>query len=184
MPMQFEELDETTKAYMLRELENEEVGGNPYLSHGLSPTGRVAFPALLRQAIQVGSEVTLIEALNRVDYWHPTEPYVRNGVERERQVNVAQASERLGLTKFNTWYVRGFSKRLLDEGHTQCQAYRAAQPKWEHAECSAHEGQIFPVAEIYANHRVRYWPPPGDESKQSIPFGPGCHHTIRRIPSG
>jgi hypothetical protein len=180
--MHFEELEQTTRDCMLREVDAEDAGGNPYRSRGLSAAGLAAFPGIPRQAIRTGNEVTLIASINRTDFWHPTEVYVRNGVERERQVNVAQAAERLGLTEFNTWYVRGFAKRLLDEGHAECQAYRAAQPKWEHADCSNHEGKIFAVADIYADHRVRYWPVPGDESRLSIPFGPGCHHTIRRVP--
>jgi hypothetical protein len=108
------------------------------------------------------------------------ETYVLKGVTRERQVNVAQATERLCLTEFNTWYVRGFASRLREEGVTHCQAYRAAVPKWEPGECAAHEGQVYSVQEIYEGHRRRYWPEPGDTTAASIPFGPGCHHTIRR----
>jgi hypothetical protein len=103
------------------------------------------------------------------------------GVTRERRVNVAQATGRLCLSEFNTWYVRGLATRLLEEGVTHCQAYRAAIPKWEPGECSTHEGQIYTVQEIYDGHRRRYWPEPGDTTATSIPFGPGCHHTIRRI---
>jgi hypothetical protein len=69
----------------------------------------------------------------------------------------------------------------MDEGVTQCQAYRAGMPKWEPGECSEHEGQIFLVKAIYSGHRARYWPEPGDESVVAIPFQPGCHHTIRRV---
>lgn len=179
MPMNFEELDQTTRNYMVREVKAEDAGGNPYRGRGLSIAGLAAFPGLLRNAIRTGNEISLIASINRQDFWHPTEIYVRSGVERERQVNIPQAAERLGLTEFNTWYIRGFAKRLLDEGETHCQAYRAAPPKWEPSDCSTHEGQIFPVADVYAGHRAKYWPTP-NESLFSIPFGPGCHHTIRR----
>jgi hypothetical protein len=102
-------------------------------------------------------------------------------VERERRVNVRQASERLALTEFNTWYVAGFAHRLVDEGVTECEVYRAAEPKFEHASCSSHELQVYPLAGIIAGHRASYWPDAGDPSKLSIPAGPGCHHTIRRV---
>ena len=60
--------------------------------------------------------------------------------------------------EFNTWYVRGLCLRLVDEGVDLCQAYRAAESKWELAQCSEHEGQVFPVSEVLGGHRARYWP--------------------------
>lgn len=181
MPMNFEELDTTTRGYMLAEFEAEEAGDNPYRSKSLSPAGRTAFPNLLREAITSGDEQTLIVSLLNPGYWNPTERYLRSGVWRDRQLNMHQAAERLCMTEFNTWYVRGLAKRLLNEGVTHCQVYRAALPKWEPAECSAHEGQILSVDKVYRIHRARYWPEPGDLTALSIPFGPGCHHTIRRV---
>lgn len=181
MAMNFEELDENTRHYMLAEFELEEAGGNPYLGKGLSTQGRLAFPDLMRAVIREGNDDTLVMALSQPKFWHQTETYYRGGVARERQVNLQQAAARLGLSEFNTWYVRGFAKRLLKEGVTQCQAYRAAIPKWEPGECSSHEGQIYLVEEIYLGHRAKYWPEPGRPNATSIPFGPGCHHTIRRV---
>jgi len=178
--MIFEELDEKTRAFMLTEFEAEEASGYPYRGKVLSAAGRAAFAALMRAAITKGDEGTLAASLSQVAFWNLTEEYVRNGVIRERAVNIAQAAERLALTEFNTWYVRGFAKRLLTEGEQHCQAYRGAAPKWEPADCSAHEGQVFPTKEIYDGHRAKYWPEPGNPNATSIPFGPGCHHTIRR----
>ena len=180
MGMAFEELDTKTRDLMLSEFEAEQTGGNPYVSKGLSAEGRAAFPACMREAIKHGDEATLAASLTRADCWNPTEHYVRKGIHRERRVNVRQAAERLALTEFNTWYVRGLSKRLMDEGVKHCQVYRAAIPKWEPSECQIHEGRILPVEEIYRGHRVKYWPEPGNPDAFSIPFGPGCHHTIRR----
>jgi hypothetical protein len=181
MVMAFEELDDTTREYMLREFEDEESSGNPYRGQNLSPQGRAAFPDLMREAIAGGTEETLARALQDARYWNRREHYVtRQGRAAQRDVNINQAAERLATSEFNTWYVRGLCRRLLDEGVSQCQAYRAAEPKWEHGECARYEGEVFDVEEIYAGHRARYWPPPGDATAVSIPFTPGCHHTIRR----
>lgn len=182
MAMEFEELDDTTRRYMLAEFEAEQSSGNPYPGKGLSPAGHAAFPNLTREALRTGNEQTLIASLSNASYWNPTETVVRDGVEGQRKVNVQHAAGRLGLGEFNTWYVRGLAKRLMDEGVTRCQAYRGATPKWEPGECSEHEGQIFSVEEIYRGHRARYWPEPGNPDAVCIPFGPGCHHTIRRLP--
>ena len=134
----------------------------------------------MRDAIKFGNEESLAQRLKRPDFWNPTEAVLRNGVMGEKRVNANQAAERLALTEFNTWYVRGFAKRLMEEGVTRCQAYRGTTPKWEPGDCSAHEGQVFTVQEIYSGHRARYWPR-GNPDAVSIPFGPGCHQTIRRV---
>jgi len=179
--MHFEELNDITRQYMLTEFEAEESGGKPYRGKRLSALGYREFPGILHQAIRSGTEQSLIRSLLNPSYWNPTESYIRKGVQHERQINLQQVAESLGLTEFNTWYVRGLAKRLMEEGVAQCQAYRAADPKWEPNECSAHEGRNFSVEEIYDGHRASYWPEPGKLGVISIPFGPGCHHTIRRV---
>ncbi len=183
MPMNFTELDATTREWMLKRFEAEEKGGTPYRSNVLTPLGLVDWPDLMRQAITdpSGSEVTLSTALNRQGYWNPRETYVRDGVTRDRKVNYTQAAERLSITEFNTWYVAGLANRLQHEQVQSCRVYRAANPKWEPAGCSKHEGQVYPVADIIAGHRIAYWPQPGVPGQLSIPGAPGCHHTIERI---
>ena len=114
MAMNFTELDGTTREWMLRRFEAEESGGNPYRSEALSQLGLADWPDLMRQAITDpdGNEVTLAARLNRPGYWQATETYVRNGVSHQRRVNAVQASERLAVTEFNTWYVAGLAARL------------------------------------------------------------------------
>ncbi len=181
MAMNFEELDETTRHYMLGEFEAEEAGGHPYRSPNLNANGLAAFPDVMRSAIQQGNEQTLADVLNDPSLWNETEPWTRLGVPQEpRRINVRQQSERLALTEFNTWYVRGLSRRLLEEGVAECEVFRGEEPKWEPAECAEHEGLRLPVQEVYDGHRARYWPTENPEAI-SVPFGPNCHHTIRRV---
>src|SRR6266851_4576198 len=178
--MSFEELDTATREHMATAFADEERSGNPYRSPVLSTAGLAAFPMAMSHVITdgEGSEVTLAAALARPELWNPTETYVRDGMARERKVNPRFAAERLAVTEFNTWYVAGLARKLKAEGETHCQVYRAAEPKWEHASCSIHEGRTYPLDEILAGHRAAYWPPPGVAGKLSIPAGPGCHHTI------
>ena len=184
MAMDFRELDSTTRKWMLARFEAEEAGGNPYRSTVLAPAGLSVFADLMRQAITdpSGNEVTLTVSLRPAAYWVQTEMYTtRSGVRRSRNVNATQAAERLALSEFNTWYVAGLAHRLQDEGDSQCRVYRAAVPKWQSAECSTHEGQVYPLSDLIANHRISYWLPPGITGQLSIPAGPGCHHTIERV---
>jgi hypothetical protein len=181
MAMNYEELDQRTRDYMLAEFDSEERSARPYRSKALSSIGLECFPDFMREAIQSGNEETLCLALNFPEHWEPFEQYVRDGIARPRRRNIFQSAQRLALTEFSTWYVRGLAKRLLDEGVEKCQIYRGETPKWEMGECSAHEGQVVAVLDIYKGHRIRYWPEPGDPNGFSIPFGPGCHHIIRRL---
>jgi len=60
----FEELDEQTRAFMLREFEVE-AAGNPYQGKHLSESGRPAFATLMRAAIKEGTEEDLVRALQQ-----------------------------------------------------------------------------------------------------------------------
>ena len=174
MFMHFEELDELTRQYMLLEFEDEE-SNNPYRSRKLSSSGLAEFPGLMRRAIKSGNEQTLTDSLLVSSYWNLID-------RRGHKINLQESATSLGLTEFNTWYVHGLTKKLMDEGVTHCQVYRAAMPKWEEsAECAIHNGKKFSVIDIYRGHRARYWPTPGNRSTLSIPIGPNCHHSIKRV---
>src|ERR1051326_8190597 len=102
--MRFEELDETTRRFMLAEFDAEEASGKPYRARGLSSQGLSVFHDLMREAIQSGTDETLINALANPAYWDKHEIYYREERPLTRRVNVHQAAERLGVTEFNTWY--------------------------------------------------------------------------------
>jgi hypothetical protein len=172
--MQFEELDSSTRAKMEERFDVEQANGDRFRSAILTAHGLDVFPELMRVAIRNGNEESLADALmSDATYW---EPHDADG----KTTNVRQASQRLALSEFNTSYVAGLAHKLVGEGHKECEVYRAANPKWEHASCSSHEGQRYELSAIVAGHRITYWPPPGLPDAFSIPAGPGCHHTIRR----
>jgi len=178
----FEELDGKTRKWMLEEFLSEEKSGNPYRSSRLSSSGITIFPTEMEKAIRNGNEETLANALSKPAYWQPSETYERGGRNFIRRINPVKAAEFLACTEFNTWYVRGFARRLIEEGEEYCQVYRAA-PAWKpRGECLQHEGKIYTVQEVYKGHRAKYWPPPGNPNAFSIPVGTNCHHSIRRVP--
>lgn len=178
--MEFEELDEITRKYMLEEFEREEAE-NPYRSKRLSKSGLEVFPNAMRRAIQNGNEETLARELSNHEYWVKSETYIRSGHAHVRRVNPEKSAEFLALTEFNTWYVRGFAKRLIDEGEEYCQVYRADKAMTPRGECLQHDGKMYRVKDVYEGHRARYWPEPGKPLAFSIPVGTNCHHSIRRV---
>ena len=85
------------------------------------------------------------------------------------------------MTEFNTWYVRGPAKHLLEEGETRCQVYRAAEPKGPPDTRRLQDGQLVSLDGVYRGHRASHWHEPGHPEAFSVPAGPGCHHTLRRV---
>jgi hypothetical protein len=172
--LQLTELDQTTRRYMLSAFEDEEASGNPYRSQSLSTAGRQAFPDLMREAIRSANEGSLDHALLNHDYWLQSD--------RRGRLNMQDAARRLAVGEFNTWYVRGLALRLLDEGEEYCEVYRAAPAYQPRPACSQYEGRPIPWQAILDAHRAKYHPVPNPNAF-SIPAGPHCHHSIRRLSS-
>jgi hypothetical protein len=93
----------------------------------------------------------------------------------------SQRAKAFALTDFNTWYVRGICRALMEAGIPECEVYRAEEAYEPRGECLQLEGEVLDVEEVYLGHRARYHP---EEAKNpaalSIPVGPNCHHSIRR----
>ena len=178
--MEYEELDETTRKCMLAEFESE-LRSRPYRLKTLSDEGWRQFPQLVKDAIRNGDDDSLAQALYRPAFFQDTQRKTRNSMTKVR-TNTDSASKRLALTEFNTLYVRGLCRRLMDEGVELCQVYRAADVDQPRCECTAWEGQDFPVKKVYEGHRARYHGREPDQAAFSVPSGPNCHHSIRRTP--
>lgn len=177
MALEFSELNSRTRDFMLREFDAEQAGGLPYEPRVLSAHGLNEWPGLMREAINRGNDETLTAALRSESALLNSHETWAKGV---RVVNHFQASERLAMGEFNTAYVRGLTALLLEEGVDQVEVYRAAPPKWQSADCAAHEGVSVSAQKVYDGHRSRYWPVE-DSSAFSIPFHAGCHHSVRRL---
>jgi len=92
-----------------------------------------------------------------------------------------RAAVTLARVEFNTWYVRGLCRRLLEDGEELCQVYRAGDGDGTPDECDALENRLLPIRPIYGAHRAKYHPVRRPDAF-SIPSGPGCKHSIRRLP--
>ena len=109
MVMQFEELDTTTRGFMVAEFDAEQSSDLPYVSKNLSGAGQAAFVEIVRQALLDGDEVVIAEALQVENYWEPLEHYTtKTGKPATRRINIRQKSETLALNEFSTWYAAGF----------------------------------------------------------------------------
>ncbi len=160
---------------MLQEFIKEETS-RPYRDSSLSPVGREIFPKEMEKAIRGGDDSTLALALSDPRFWSEYSPSASGGVVKTVP---PQAAEKLARMEFNTWYVRGLSRRLIQEGEEFCQVYRAADNGDRGTDCSLVENKVIKVRAVYDGHRSKLRT--GNQQAFSIPAGEGCYHTIRRL---
>ena len=176
---ELEELEVITRLYMLDELEKE-LSKPHFVEPSLSADGRTVWEDLLREAIIYGDEATLKLTLLYPKLWQPRAALSQKGADMGTSSTFEKMVGEFACHEFNTWYIRGMSRRLMDEGENECRVYRAER-SWEpQGSCLHHDGKTLKVQDIYEGHRARYWP---KETKGafSIPFDRRCHHTIGRI---
>ena len=178
--MDFKELNEITRKYMFDEFQREEQGGNPYRSESMSSDGLANVAQFVENAIKNGNEISLANNLSNSSFWKPFTIVHRGSSTHQRRINPTVAAKVFAQTEFNTWYVRGLAKKLMDEGISKCEIYRAEAAEQPRCECSRYEGQEIDVKKIYDGHRAKYHPIENN-SAFSIPSGPNCHHAIRRL---
>jgi len=168
MPMDFRDLDETTRRHMVEALEEDEAAGVRW-SRLLNGRGLELYPQLMREAIRGGNEETLEAALTDGSLWRE-----RDG--GGKRVPVKASSRQLAVTEFGIMYTRGLCRRLKAEGETQCRIYRAGRGARMCHECTSWEGKLVDIDELLSNHRRYGGPGP------RVPRGPNCHHSICRAP--
>jgi len=175
----FPDLDEVTRDWILAEWEEEERVA-PFRGAQLTTRGRSAFGTAMRSAIASGDEQSLFVDLASSDYWQSS------GIRPDRYgrpqfytINPEASARQLAITEFNTAYVHGLTRRLLEEDVAEVAVYRAAPAFVLRGECLEHEGSQYPTLLIYEGHRARYHPVPRPGAL-SVPVGPNCHHSVRR----
>ena len=72
MALQYEDLDERTRRFMLEEVDFDVSEGVLYISPRLNPSGRQDYERLLREAIREHDDAWLTEELRYGDYFNPT----------------------------------------------------------------------------------------------------------------
>lgn len=178
--MHFEELDTDTRRWMLDEFNAEQNQKHHFEPAELNYSGRIAFPDLMRQAIEHGNIASLAASLLDASYWNPTKMYYRQGKPMTQRIDPITSAQGLAHSEFTTWYTRGMARKLIEEGITRCQVYRADPAVPPKCECASLEENTVSVDEVYGGHRAKYFPIP-NQMAFSIPSSPFCHHTIRRL---
>ncbi len=120
----FEDLDETTRALMLEELNLDEVSGNVYVDPRLKPGAAEAYHQLLEAALESGTPESFSEAIRSHQLLKETES--RHTARGDMQAKVPEtAHNTLGEGEFNRYYMRAICLRAMEEGLNKVEVYRA-----------------------------------------------------------
>jgi len=135
MPLQYENLDPTTRRYALAELDRDIANGTFHISDRIRPTAGHEYRHFLREALRYYDDRWLEE--------HASDLLVESEERRTRSggtttARVPQMAARmLAEGDFNRYYMRGVALRALEEGRQVLEVYRARlslEPRPESAE--------------------------------------------------
>lgn len=139
MPLQYENLDPTTRRHALAELDNDIASGSFHASDRVRPTAIAEYQRLLRDAIRYYDDLWLEQhaADLLVDF---EVRHAASGAQTTAKIP-QMAPRMLAEGDFNRYYMRGVALRAIDEGRQIVEVYRARlslEPRPESAELEGH----------------------------------------------
>ena len=146
MPLQYENLDPTTRRYAIAELDRDLNNGAFHISERLRPESVAEYERLLREALRYYDDRWLEE--------HASDLLVESESRRTRTgvtttARVPQMAARmLAEGDFNRYYMRAVALRAIEEGRQILEVYRARlslEPRRESAEL---EGKRVPKVSL------------------------------------
>lgn len=173
MGMNFVNLDDKTRKYMLDELAQDVASNKLYLSPRLNDAGRRNYEKLLRSAIQNGDDVSLANSL--VGMFKEYEQRAKkSGGYTNAKVPVT-APETLAEGEFNRFYCRGVCRRSMEEGLGEVQVYRAKAVLNPRPQSQVLEGSKLKADRLLHDLRINI----GVDTALGVPAGPNSGLSIR-----
>jgi hypothetical protein len=139
MPLQYQNLDPTTRRFAIAELDQDIASGAFHLPSRLRPTVAGDYQRLLRDALRYYDDLWLEE--------HASDLLVESETRRtpaggQVTAKVPQMAARMVAEgDFNRYYMRGVCVRAIEEGRQVVEVYRARlslEPRSESAELEGH----------------------------------------------
>ncbi|MBN6029841.1 hypothetical protein [Pantoea ananatis] len=177
MSLNYFNLDESTKSYMLKEVEFDKENNSFYLSNFLTIQGKAMWPSLLEEASQQDDAWLEKEILDRgllATHYPRRKP---NSIEMTQVKVPHTAAQTLAEGEFNRLYARGLSSRAKAEGLEFVEAYRARHSENPRPESQAIIGKKFRPEAILEDLRNN----PGVDTALGVPPGPNSGITIKLV---
>lgn len=153
MGLHYQDLNATTRKYMLEELEISIAENKIYVSNYLSEVGKVDWLHLLRAACENGTDISLGNEL-RIGGRLNTRTLRKKPKGGFTEVDVpVTAHETLSEGQFNRLYIRAICRRAAADGRATVKVYRAAEREHERPASIALIGTDIGSAELLAKLR-------------------------------
>jgi hypothetical protein len=153
MPLQYENLDATTRRYALAELDDDLATDRFHPSDRLRPTSIAEYQRLLRDAIRYYDDLWLEEHADDLLVDFETRRTRAGG---QTTAKVPQMATRmLAEGDFNLYYMRGVCLRAIEEGREVVEVYRARLSLEPRPSSAAMEGHRVPARELLDQLRAK-----------------------------
>lgn len=174
------DLDDATRPLMLEELATDVASGTPELSNWLSEAGKLAWPDLVRRAIEEGNDATLARDLRLHDYLEPYLIQHRKG--RPYRAKVPHtAADTLAESAFNHYYCRAVCRRSLDSGNGLVEVYRAKPVQNPRPQSQQIIGSTIDAQMLLDDLRAH---PGGMDAALAVPAGFNSGLSVRLLKAG
>jgi hypothetical protein len=175
MGINYENLDNRTREFMIKELELDISSGRLYISPRLNSAGKANWGNILREAIQNYNDDWLAgQLLDRGFMRTQEEKRTPSGGTTVAKVP-ATAIETLAEGEFNRFYARGLCARAIEDGVPDVEVYRGKQVQQPRPVSQAMIGRRIGAKILLEDLRKSQ----GVEPALKIPPGPNSGLTIR-----
>lgn len=175
MGIYYENLDQQTREFMLKELELSISNGSLYISSRLNEQGRSNWEYLLREAIKNNDDTWLASQLRKQNYLKSEEERHLSGGRTTIARVPTTAADTLAEGEFNRFYSRGLCARALASGVLEVEVYRGKEVQQPRPESETKIGNRFAAGELLEDLRKSK----GVEPALGIPPGPNTGITIK-----
>ena len=177
MALHYENLDESTRSFMLSEVDSDLFHEKLYMSPRLNERGEQNYVSLLKKAIEHHDDAWLAQQLRSWGYMKESEQRrKRGGGLTTAKVPVA-APDTLSEGEFNRYYARGLCVRVIKEGIDQVEVYRGKPVSQPRPESEAMLGKKLSAEALLEDLRKSV----GVEPALGLPRGPNSGATVRMV---
>jgi hypothetical protein len=175
MSLDLKNLDEKTRRFMLEEVEQDLANDQLYISPRLNGDGRIAYIALLKEAIESHNDDWLAQNLRYGGLINLTEQRRKpNGGYTMVKVPVT-APDTLAEGEFNRFYARGLSRRAVEEAIPALEIYRAKEVMQPRSESIRKIGAKVDPKALLQDLRTH----PGVDTALGLPPGPNSGLSVK-----
>lgn len=175
MTPQLDNLDERTRAFMLKEVQRDMDSGSLYISSRLTYVGRTRWAEVLQSAIAAGDDNSLAAELRSAELISATEQRRKpSGGFSTAKIPVT-AAETLAEREFNRFYIRGVCRRAIADSIMNVTVYRAKEVERPRAESEAKIGSQVTAQKLLDDLRTSQ----GIDTALGLPAGPNSGLSVR-----